>query len=72
MKQEIEVQDQVIKMNKIQDAITELIIEDAWRLSRRFMREIELEFECQGKLPLPLLLVSTNLQSKWIEYTKLN
>ena len=59
-------------MNKIQNAIAELIIEDAWRLSRKFMREIEHELECEGNLPITILLASVNLQSKWEQYSRLN
>ena len=59
-------------VNKIQDAITEMIIEDNWRLSRKFMQEIEHEFENKGKIPINVLLASTNLQKKWIEYANSN
>lgn len=58
-------------MNKI-DALNEIILEDSWRISRKLMQEIERELECEGKLPVNILLASQNLVIKWNEFTRLN
>ena len=52
--------------------LNEWLINEAWLISRRFIREIEKELECQGKLPFNLLLVSGNLAIKWMDFARRN
>jgi len=54
------------------DVITDYVIEEGWALSRRFMLEIERELECKGKLPVDILLASTNLAIKWLNFALRN
>jgi hypothetical protein len=59
-------------MKKVSDGISEMVIEEGWRISRKLMKEIEDELECKGELPIDMLLASTNLQIKWIGYSRCN
>ena len=59
-------------MNQIENALTEWVIEEGWQLSRKFMQEIEREFDCQGKYPVNILMASTNLVIKWLEFARRN
>ncbi len=61
-----------MKKSFLKSGIEEMLIEDNWRLSRKFMHEIEEELDCKGKLPVNLLLASSNLRDKWIEYSEMN
>jgi hypothetical protein len=52
------------------DPKTGYAIEKGWEISRQFMKEIEEEL---GKeLPLNLLLVSSELAKKWIDWASKN
>lgn len=57
---------------RVENFIAEIIIEDSWRLSRKFMLEIEHELEIKGQLPINMLLASASLQRKWSDYTRCN
>lgn len=75
MKQGREVQDLEIKMTydkRICDSLNEWVMEEGWQLSRKFMQEIEHEFDCQGKLPVSVLLSSQNLVIKWMQFVLRN
>ena len=54
------------------DYFTEWVLEEGWQLRRKFAREIEAEFDIQGKIPIELLLFSANLQQKWLEWVRQN
>ena len=54
------------------DPMTEWMMEECWRLSCKFMHEIEYELQCQGKFPINLLLASQNLVAKWLEFAGRN
>jgi len=60
------------EVTKADEALTEYVIEEGWQLSRRFMREIEHELNCEGQLPVNILLASQNLAVKWIEFGRNN
>jgi len=62
----------MIRNTKVDDALTEWVIEECWQISCRFMKEIERECDCQGKLPVNLLMASENLVIKWIEFAGKN
>lgn len=62
----------MVNDKRLCDLLTEWVIEEGWQLSRKFMQEIEREFECQGKLPINLLLASQNLVIKWLEFARKN
>ena len=52
--------------------LNEWVINEGWLISRKFMQEIEREMECQGKLPVNLMMVSGNLVVKWLEFERRN
>ena len=54
------------------DSLTEWVIEEGWQISREFMLQIEHELECQGKIPINLLLASQNLAIKWLNFATRN
>ncbi len=56
---------------RILDYWTEWVLEEGWRISRRFMQEIEYELNCE-RVPVQLLLVSQNLVNKWIQFARRN
>jgi len=56
-------------MNKLENALIELLIEESWRISCKLMREIM--NEC-GEQSIPTLLASVNLLNKWNEYVLTN
>lgn len=58
--------------NRICDFWTEWILEKGWELSCKFMREIENELNLQGQLPVSILLASTNLIQKWLDFARKN
>ncbi len=58
--------------SKVEESLVEWVVEEGWLISRKFMQEIEAELECQGKLPIDILLASENLVIKWIDFARRN
>jgi hypothetical protein len=57
-------------MNKLQNEIDEEIDEGSWRITRKFMQEIEREI---GRpLPVAIMLISRDLATKWGQYVRTN
>lgn len=52
------------------DLLDEELDELAWQFTRKFMQQIEREVCCQ--LSAVILLSSTNLIQKWVEYVRTN
>lgn len=56
---------------KLCDPLTEWILEEGWQINRRFMREIENEYDLRG-IPINILLASKELILKWLEFASKN
>ena len=48
------------------ERLLEWVQEEGWQLARKYMMEIEAEVE--ARIPIPLLLQSSNLRKKWFDF----
>ena len=52
------------------DPISEMVLEESWQISRRFMREIE--DEAGQQIPVNIMLQSKELVMKWLRFVMAN
>ncbi len=57
---------------RIIDPLTEWVIEEGWRISRLFIRELEQEFNCGDKVSLNLIIPSQYLAIRWLSFAMRN